>query len=976
MSEAIRETIRRFPEIVTFGLADPLREETVDRVMKTAPIAAKAALNIASRGPGAGAYLASREPTEETQKRQMYASSITNDEYAKKLAQGVKSGSFTDEGEKIVKQALLDYHRRTRPSGSTAELSAVSQGMTRGMAGLATPPLGASGTEVMRGVSGLVQDLGGDPIPAEVADVPDDLKPFFRGGQTTSEILSFAIPFFGAASRAQGIGGRMLSPQAVAPKLPATSIRGKIAEQVPIGAAFREMTRSTARQPGRAGVQEALMALGAGTGATIAEEAAPGDDTMRLVGELGGGLAAMPSQLLLQVLGKGGQTVTRAVSKEARQREAAKKLREGLERGGFLEADQRILAKQLSRPDAEGLTVAQAVDEPVIRRFEQTLLNDASQAYKKQYSDKTKKNVNEFEKSLRALENSGNPNLVRKAAELRLENFTRRLNDRVQTAQSRADNAVSQIIIKDSGATMKASKAAREILESELKNARQTENMLWEKVDKNVLVDPIATLNARQTISSQPRTVEGQDLITGQMKKILAGISRRSAGGPQDKMVNAVKVSDLQNARSQALEDARRFRKEGKNNKANASEELAKAMLDDLSKVTDESANLAREFSANLNQKFNTEQMRRMLKRDAAPETMISKELGQDADNALVFRALREATERTIDPMILPQKRKAMIDAQQRFIKGMANQTFNAKGSVDVKALQTFVSKYPNTLKEVGLIGEVRQADDLSRIASYMQGMRQNVVPKFLEKTQASQILKKGVDGEIDRAMKNENMDAIFSDMVRTIKRSGQPGAFEGFQHAVLDDLIKRSTKSMELPSGETIQIISGQLMKDALGTKKGGKVLGDVLLSKGILTNQQANGLNKLIERSTRLEKAIGEKGKIDELVVGGDGLLNLAARWLGAQIGAKSSLAQGSTLLAAGAGARKSVSFFETVPNLHVQNILREAILDPKFMAELLRKDFFKNKSPAFTRIKAFVGGSGIGQVSPAIEDLKESD
>ena len=976
MSEAIRETIRRFPEIVTFGLADPLREETVDRVMKTAPIAEKAALKIASRGPGAGAYLASREPTEETQKRQMYASSITNDEYAKKLAQGVKSGSFTDEGEKIVKQALLDYHRRTRPSGSTAELSAVSQGMTRGMAGLATPPLGASGTEVMRGVSGLVQDLGGDPIPAEVADVPDDLKPFFRGGQTTSEILSFAIPFFGAASRAQGIGGRMLSPQAVAPKLPATSIRGKIAEQVPIGAAFREMTRSTARQPGRAGVQEALMALGAGTGATIAEEAAPGDDTMRLVGELGGGLAAMPSQLLLQVLGKGGQTVTRAVSKEARQREAAKKLREGLERGGFLEADQRILAKQLSRPDAEGLTVAQAVDEPVIRRFEQTLLNDASQAFKKQYSDKTKKNVNEFEKSLRALENSGNPNLVRKAAELRLENFTRRLNDRVQTAQSRADNAVSQIIIKDSGATMKASKAAREILESELKNARQTENMLWEKVDKNVLVDPIATLNARQTISSQPRTVEGQDLITGQMKKILAGISRRSAGGPQDKMVNAVKVSDLQNARSQALEDARRFRKEGKNNKANASEELAKAMLDDLSKVTDESANLAREFSANLNQKFNTEQMRRMLKRDAAPETMISKELGQDADNALVFRALREATERTIDPMILPQKRKAMIDAQQRFIKGMANQTFNAKGSVDVKALQTFVSKYPNTLKEVGLIGEVRQADDLSRIASYMQGMRQNVVPKFLEKTQASQILKKGVDGEIDRAMKNENMDAIFSDMVRTIKRSGQPGAFEGFQHAVLDDLIKRSTKSMELPSGETIQIISGQLMKDALGTKKGGKVLGDVLLSKGILTNQQANGLNKLIERSTRLEKAIGEKGKIDELVVGGDGLLNLAARWLGAQIGAKSSLAQGSTLLAAGAGARKSVSFFETVPNLHVQNILREAILDPKFMAELLRKDFFKNKSPAFTRIKAFVGGSGIGQVSPAIEDLKESD
>tara|TARA_Y100001978_G_C23695559_1_gene437313 strand:- start:496 stop:3423 length:2928 start_codon:yes stop_codon:yes gene_type:complete len=975
MSEAIRETIRRFPEIVTFGLADPLREETVDRAIEAASKSAKEkieALKIASRGPGAGAYLASREPTEETQKRQMYASSITNDEYAKKLAQGVKSGSFTDEGEKIVKQALLDYHRRTRPSGSTAELSAVSQGMTRGIAGLATPPLGASGTEVMRGVSGLVQDLGGDPIPAEVADVPDDLKPFFRGGQTTSEILSFAIPFFGAASRAQGIGGRMLSPQAVAPKLPATSIRGNV------GGAFREMTRSTARQPGRAGVQEALMALGAGTGATIAEEAAPGDDTMRLVGELGGGLAAMPSQLLLQTLGKGGQKLGRAVSTEARQREAAKRLREGLERGGFLEADQRILAKELARPDRTftNFTIAQAVDEPAIRRLEQTLLNDASQAFKKQYSDKTKKNVNEFEKSLRALENSGSPHLVRKAAELRLENFTRRLNDRVQTAQSRADNAVSQIIIKDSGATMKASKAAREILESELKNARQTENMLWEKVDKNVLVDPIATLNARQTISSQPRTVEGQDLITGQMKKILAGISRRSAGGPQDKMVNAVKVSDLQNARSQALEDARRFRKEGKNNKANASEELAKAMLDDLSKVTDESANLAREFSANLNQKFNTEQMRRMLKRDAAPETMISKELGQDADNALVFRALREATERTIDPMILPQKRKAMIDAQQRFIKGMANQTFNAKGSVDVKALQTFVSKYPNTLKEVGLIGEVRQADDLSRIASYMQGMRQNVVPKFLEKTQASQILKKGVDGEIDRAMKNENMDAIFSDMVRTIKRSGQPGAFEGFQHAVLDDLIKRSTKSMELPSGETIQIISGQLMKDALGTKKGGKVLGDVLLSKGILTNQQANGLNKLIERSTRLEKAIGEKGKIDELVVGGDGLLNLAARWLGAQIGAKSSLAQGSTLLAAGAGARKSVSFFETVPNLHVQNILRQAILDPKFMGELLSKEFYKTGSPAFTRIKAFVGGSGIGQVSPAIEDLKESD
>ena len=95
-------------------------------------------------------------------------------------------------------------------------------------------------------------------------------------------------------------------------------------------------------------------------------------------------------------------------------------------------------------------------------------------------------------------------------------------------------------------------------------------------------------------------------------------------------------------------------------------------MLEDLNQVTDATANVAREFSRSLNEKFNTKLIRGL--REAEPGVFLEK-AGQasDAQRAFNFQALKRATERTVDTMETGRTTEVLNKLQRDFMESASD---------------------------------------------------------------------------------------------------------------------------------------------------------------------------------------------------------------------------------------------------------------------------------------------------------------
>tara|TARA_R100000700_G_scaffold16815_1_gene23022 strand:+ start:8 stop:2296 length:2289 start_codon:yes stop_codon:yes gene_type:complete len=737
-----------------------------------------------------------------------------------------------------------------------------------------------------------------------------------------------------------------------------------------------EMVKSTARSPGKMAAIEGTSALGAGTFRGGAEAVAPDNEFVGMTAEVLGGMMG-PAPLLRTGIDK-TKGLLEGFTPSGREEAASRKIREILEQNKFLTKDPEVDERKMSDlveqlRGAEGsATSAQIIQDPQAREIftaiENKLIADAGDELKTAINTQTKKAADEFNKKIRKLNNSTNPLVVKEAQAMRIEFTNKKLDGMVEKAQDRAVNAVSRVLTKNKDDAVKASAEARQIIDDELKIARNMETRLWDEVDKGVPSPIDKTIRAFNSIKDEispneqvMKPLEG--FIQGLIKRKDATLAQRSGRGflataQRQGFQPVVRVSakELFRKRSVALNLARQAKATGRFNDARMLNKLADGMLEDLNQVTDVTANVARNFSRSLNEKFNTKLIRGL--REAEPGVFLEK-AGQasDAQRAFNFQALKRATE---NQLIDTGRTTEVLNKLQRdFMESAAAEVIDPfTNQIKPAALSRFVDNNQLTLREVGMLDDITDVDKKVKLATTLQ----NTAKKgraFIEKKSLAAQIAKGSDDlseVLTKAFDSNYQAEAFKDLVRTVKRSNNPDAIEGLRHGVFDELTKRAT----ITKGDLEGFISGNNLEQLLNNKVGNKTLRQNLLDTGLITPAQSANLTKIVQKAKIFEDAATDPRKLNSLISTGDGVINLLARNLGARLGSASS-GGGPSIVMAGAGSRFMQSILEKVPALKVQGVLTQAIQDPKFMADLLQKRA-KPQKQLDTRINAYLLQAGL--------------
>ena len=799
----------------------------------------------------------------------------------------------------------------------------------------------------------------GDMGYMDEQDLPEDQRALARGGRTAGQIVGSAAPVFGAA--------RTLSPaQALMQSAPSKSAIKQIGS---------DMVKSTARSPGQMAAIEGASAVGAGQARMIAEDVAPGDELTGTLAEVAGGLLS-PLALARKPLEKGKQFAD-TFSEAGRERAASQKVTEILREQNPGITDDQIsgVAKQLRESEGVGRT-AQVTENELARKtftaMDNKLIADAGDEAKTAIQNQNKKTTEAFNRKIRKMQNSGNPEMVKEAARLRIDTFTKRMNKRVDDAEIRVGEAVARTLNKNSDDAASASREARRILDNELEVARKTEADLWGEIDKNVNASTTNTMRVFKDMQDELLDVENisnpvqgwvQNLFKRQKESQIVKKQRGFKAVAQQlgfQQPFLIKAKELFRARSRALELARSERAKMNFGDARRLQKISDAILDDLIQVTDETTVVAREFSKDLNERFNTDLIQgiRKVEPDVALESGVGNlSQGSDTQRALNIQAMKRATESA-------EASEALARTQKSFIQSSAARIINPQtGQPDPGKLARLIKDNPQTLREVGLLDDVTNMDQQVRLAGLLQKTAKEGKAFASKRSIAGQILDEtnkrgGLSNVVNNAFDSKFQAAAFRDLSNVVKRAKNPEALEGLRHEVYDTLLNKAT----IKGGNLDGFISGKKLDELLSANEG--ALKNNLLASKLISKDQLDGIKEIAKKARIFEESATDPAKLNTIITTGDGVVNLLARVLGSKVGANSALGQvmgGTTLVAQSAFSKLAQKTIEKVPALKVQGVLTKAMDDKNFMAMLLE---MRSKTPkqAQTRINAYLLQAGL--------------
>lgn len=797
------------------------------------------------------------------------------------------------------------------------------------------------GTEAPFGGSESIRRLltAGNMGYADEQDLPKDQRALARGGRTAGQVTGMAAPVFGMA-------GRLSPAQALMQSPPGKSAVKSIAS---------EMVKSTARNPGQMAAIEGASAYGAGQARMIAEDVAPGNEYVGTTAELVGGVLSPLALARKPIDAIKGFTDT--LSKSGRERAASNKVLELLKKQNPGITDEQIagVAKQLRDENNLGRT-AQVTESDIARKtftaMDNKLIADAGNEAKTAVQNQNKKTIQAFNRKIRKMQNSGNPEMVKEAARLRLDMFSKRMDKRVGDAEARAGDAVAKVLNKNSDDAVSASREARRILDRELNVARKTETQLWGEVDKTISIPNLGMGTVKRTdkIKAEmlpeeklPAPIESFVNRLRRNQKVGQDVEpyyqRQSDLNPTPRPIekpSPISAKDLFRARSRALEMGREAKAKMKFGEARRMNEIADAMLDDLMTVSDESATVARDFSRKLNERFNTKLIQGIQK--VEPEVALEKGIGatSDTQRALNMQAMRRATESSEASEQLARTQKDFIQA------GAARVIDPVTGQIDPRKLADLIKNNPQTLREAGLLDDVTNMDQQVRLAKILQKTADDGKGFAQKQSIASQIIDKdgtrgGLKGVVNKAFESKFQGEAFRDLTNIVKRAKNPEALEGLRHEVFGTLLNKAT----IKGGDLDGLISGRQLEQLLGSKVGEKTLRQNLLSSKLVTPEQLTNLAHISRKARIFEEAATDPAKLNAIITTGDGVVNLLARVIGSKVGANSALGKvlgGTTLIAQSAFSKMAQKTIEKVPATKLQSVLTKAMEDPKLMAMLL--------------------------------------
>lgn len=804
----------------------------------------------------------------------------------------------------------------------------------------------------------------------DISEVAPDVRPFAVAGETLGSAIT------GGAGIAAG----------AARQVP-TAVRAARDLQRPVGVlrgAGREIMETARRRPVGTFATELGLGGAAGVGAALAESAAPSSPSARIIGEVGATFT--PTLLVSRFAPQLINTMRRAAEDKLPngvKREAARILQEGLIDEGIdpVKFADGILSEQL---DIESLTAAQLGDSQYISSLEKTLISDNANLgarYKKQAEE----TIASFNKQYKDLLQTGDPDKIIVAAQARKDYLEGLLDNRIERANEKAAQAIRSIETLGVREAEEASVRARNIVEEALVDARKTENQLWGNVDETLAVEPNSTANAivsarsellkEESLAAPIQQFSNRVLRSVQdspeqntdelISRVFGDVTPRAVGNGE-----VVTTGDLLRIRSIALKKARELRADNQFNDARIVNSIADAALNDLEVVQGVEANVARDFSRRLNEKITQTFAGDILKTKRrggeairAEETLAAARAGRSG--AAQMRELREAaaplsygpyTEEAIS------RQPDMIEAQRDFVLSLTNQIRNpVTDEIDVNRLSRFVRDNQVVIDELGLTGQLSDIESAQRFAQKAIDTKKKASAFFEKRKVAAKFLKTEDPSKVvARALRSDTPSKDFSEMIKLAKTDKSGDALEGLRSAIFESVLDGAT------SRQTGGISSGQL-EDFLSRKipATGRTMQAEMLASGAMTQTQVGNLKKIINQAKRFENAISEASTIEGLLENESAIFDLFVRVIGANAGSMSAMGQaaGAPLVMAQAGVRAAQKLMLKLPAARVKDVLVQAVFDPKFMSELLKKRVtVKLRQKSNQRIEAYLLRSAI--------------
>jgi hypothetical protein len=376
--------------------------------------------------------------------------------------------------------AASEYFLRGMPAGVIETTPAVA-GMISGArygAGLSPymPPQLKLAPPVAGGVLGFgFGMLTGKQLSDAIVGGPTDeqMMPYFEGGKTLGSSIAFApAAFYLPVATADRVGKYVTALGEFARKSPKSYLMG-----------------------------ETLYGGGASMGTIVAEEFDPGDPVTRLAAESAAGFKFLNPLFVVPTLTAGGarrlkelwslrNAEGRELAKERgsqrAQDEATRRLIKILEENGEdIPALIKALDEQFPSAGARP-TAAQKTGSLTLAQLE-AALGTLDPNFSVTIRQQGKDTLTALTKTVAALQDTGSPEALRVAAEMREQFFTNAINSRLERANLRAAERISKITKDSPQARVEIGRIVREEVEKALENAREAERYYWDIADREAM---------------------------------------------------------------------------------------------------------------------------------------------------------------------------------------------------------------------------------------------------------------------------------------------------------------------------------------------------------------------------------------------------------------------------------------------------------------------------------------------------------
>lgn len=446
-------------------------------------------------------------------------------------------------------------------------------------------------------------------------------------------------------------------------------------------------------------------------------------------------------------------------------------------------------------------------------------------------------------------------------------------------------------------------------------------------------------------------------------------------------------VNDLINIRSDLLSFARDSAARGEAANANYYGRLAESVLNDLDTLQSPAYNGARQFSRTLNDTFT-----RTYAGDIAtgvtktgaervpPEILVTRAFGSNADvTAMRMNEIQDAVglmrgeyddavarfgpdspeALQLKPFadLSTQRVDSIGDAQQRVLRLAAAKTIDpTTGRVNPRQLTNFVNENRAMLDKFGVTNDLQDALKADNAFRAISDQNSFANKKLRKETAFAQVLQSENPTRAITDVLNSRYPVKNFSKISKLAQSEGADAVDGLKSIVYDYAFTKAGGADKFD----VSAFRGALF-DPIGP--GQPSILNIMRSQNLISNTEVRNLLSIIRPMERVEKAMGNKQLMENVVEGADAVTELAMRVVGSRIGTAASGGGPGSLIAASAGSKAVRNIFDKAPTMMIRGIIEQATQDPQLMALLLKRGVTEGEKMQLARgLHGYLGAAGL--------------